>query len=254
MNSFAFPTSWALRRVLLILVFVLTGGNSAIAQVYKCKGADGKLQLSDRPCVGAKSTEVVPDKWGSVSAEDRAAAQQRAARMQQDADVIDTERASARQASTAISSSSASQPPPAATLSTDHVRDCVRNVERQLLKPDERERLVAACRTTPAPTSVAEQSSVDNCRREVDRQLLSGEEKARRMAQCSGAAVPEPTQQAKKPDVDKKTAAGGPVGALHCNDSGCSDSSGNWYKKKMNGNFAGPNGACYVRNGYMHCP
>lgn len=243
-------SSQAFRTVPFVLALFLAGAQPALAQVYKCKGADGKLQLSDRPCVGAKSSEVVPDKWGSVSAEDRIAAQQRAARMQQSADAIDAERASAKQESAAAASSA---PPPAPALSTDHIRDCTRNVDRQLLTDEQRVRLVAACKSAPALTKEEEQTA-EGCRRWVDRQLLSGEEKARRMAQCSGAAVPEPTQQVKKPDVGKGAAAGGPMGTLHCNGAGCSDASGNWYKKKMNGDFAGPNGACYVRNGHMHCP
>ena len=73
-----------LKHVLFLVIAFAAAGASA--QVYKCKGVDGKLQFSDKPCLGAKQTELVPDRGSYVSPEQQYEAQQRTARMRDEID------------------------------------------------------------------------------------------------------------------------------------------------------------------------
>lgn len=57
------------------------------------------------------------------------------------------------------------------------------------------------------------------------------------------------------PSAPAKAAAPIPAtpGVLHCNDAGCSDDQGNWYRQGGNGNYWGPNGSCQERGGMLYC-
>jgi hypothetical protein len=68
----------------LLLVVVAATAFKADAQVFKCKGADGKTQFSDTPCKGAAQAEIVKDRGSYVAPQDQYNAQQRTARMQGD--------------------------------------------------------------------------------------------------------------------------------------------------------------------------
>ena len=46
-------------KIAILLIAISTGPGPALAQVYRCE-ADGKINYSDAPCLGAKRIDVTP--------------------------------------------------------------------------------------------------------------------------------------------------------------------------------------------------
>jgi hypothetical protein len=101
-------------KYLLMLAAAAVGG-TADAQVYKCKGPDGKVQFSDKLCKSANASEVVPDRM-PVTRQQQYEAQQRARQMQDEAAALDQQPAAALDAGQDGSGSSARQAAPQPTL------------------------------------------------------------------------------------------------------------------------------------------
>ena len=80
-------------KYLLVLAAAAAGG-AADAQVYKCKGPDGKVQFSDTLCKSANASEVVPDRM-PVTRQQQYEAQQRVRQMQDEAATLDQQPAAA---------------------------------------------------------------------------------------------------------------------------------------------------------------
>jgi hypothetical protein len=62
-------------KYILVLLMAIASGTAG-AQVYKCKGADGKLQFSDTRCKAGHTLEIVPDHTSYVTPQQRLEAQQ----------------------------------------------------------------------------------------------------------------------------------------------------------------------------------
>lgn len=229
----------------------------AVAQVYKCKGADGKLNFSDRPC--AATAEIVPNKWGTVSPEERLEAQKPAASMQQSADAIDAERAEAsarqRQAIEAkerstVAAAAANQ---AQKADADAMAACVRDVERRGAPQNVKAEMMAACRTAGAEQRATGSSSlVGDCVKNVERSGASEREKARQIARCHGGDVqPEYVEHRLAPAAP----AYSPPGRMKsCEFGKCRDSDGNVYKDRGNGRFTRSDGkSCRTQGSVVYC-
>lgn len=184
-----------------LLIAALAFSFSAHAQVFKCKGDDGKTQLSDRPCMGAVQTEIVKDRGSYVSPEDQMAARQRTAQMQGEIYQKEQEKAQAAAAynaevkrQEAIDARKA-ETAKASAAESDAISSCIRDVERRGASQNAKAELISACRTS----GVAQRSSgttsdaVRECVRNVERTGASEKVKSRELARCHGADVqPEP--------------------------------------------------------------
>ena len=137
----------------ILLFAMVVAASSADAQVFKCIGADGKIKFSDKPCVGAKQTELVPDRGSYVSPEQQYEAQQRTATMREEINAQQQEVAAANAArhaeykrEEAVSAQKAARTQ-AADNSADAVANCVRDVERRGASQNVKAEMIAACRT-----------------------------------------------------------------------------------------------------------
>lgn len=185
----------------LLLLAMLVSSLNVAAQVFKCKGADGKIQFSDTPCRGATQSEIVKDRGSYVDPQDQYNAQQRTARMQSEIAAKDNEKAAAvaayqgelkHQEAEAARKASASQ---AAANDADAVAACVRDVERRGAAQNVKAEMIAACRTAGLGQRSMGISgdAVSNCVKNVERTGASEKEKARQLAICHGGDVqPEP--------------------------------------------------------------
>jgi len=227
------PLLSAMRDITAALILVVGFSGSAMAQVYKCKGADGKLQFSDRPCPGANTAEIVPNKWGSVSAQDRLEAQQRASQMQQEANQLDAAKAdaAARQRQdnqvaerAAAASAAANQQ---RQNDADAMAACVKDVERRGASQNVKAEMMAACRTAGAQQRASGSSSlVSDCVKNVERSGASEKEKARQIALCHGGDV--------QPERLPPPAPITPAVITSCDRDGCWDSKGRRYEERGN--------------------
>ena len=213
----------------LVIAFAAAGAN---AQVYKCKGADGKIQFSDKPCVGAKQIELVPDRGSYVSPEQQYEAQQRTARMRDEINAQEQEVTSANVArhaeykrEEAVSAQKAARTQ-AADNSADAVANCVRDVERRGASQNVKAEMIAACRTAGSTQRATgtPSSAVSECVKNVERTGASEREKARQIALCHGGDVqPEVYRPAHPVALNP---APQPV-IKSCNGPSCSDQFGN---------------------------
>lgn len=161
-------------RFLLSLVLVLVSA-SASAQLYKCKGSDGKIQFSDTACKVGSKTEIVPDR-APITEQQRYDALQRSFQMQNEAAALDDEKTAAQanyqaqqqqKEAQAAKQASASQ---TASNDTEAIQNCVRDVERRGAAQNVKAEMIAACRTaglTQRSTGISG-DAVKNCVRDVE--------------------------------------------------------------------------------------
>jgi hypothetical protein len=179
-------------KYILVLLMAIASGTAG-AQVYKCKGADGKLQFSDTRCKAGHTLEIVPDHTSYVTPQQRLEAQQRAAQMQGEAAARDTEKANVQAAQQARIAERAQpvEAPVKGPSDSDAMAKCVRDVERQGASEKVKAELLAACRTS----GVVQRSSgtagdtVSDCVKNVERTGAAGKTKATEIARCHGAYV-----------------------------------------------------------------
>lgn len=185
----------------VVSVVIAIASLAANAQVYKCQSANGKLQFSDKPCVGAAQSEVVPDKTARVTPQQQYEAQQRTARMQSELTAQDDERSAAkagrsaeqqREEDIAARNSENAARNRTAASDADAVNECIKDVERRGGLPDVKTRMIAACRTAGASqrTQGASADAVKVCVAAVERSAASENEKTRQIAVCHGGDVP----------------------------------------------------------------
>lgn len=182
----------------VVSVVIAFASLAANAQVYKCQGANGKLQFSDKPCLGAAQSELVPDKTSRVTPQQQYEAQQRTARMQSELTAQDDERSAAKAGRSAeqqreeeIAARNAARNRTAAN-DADAVNECIKDVERRGGLPDVKTRMIGACRTagTSQRTQGSSADAVKACVAAVERSAASENEKTRQIAVCHGGDVP----------------------------------------------------------------
>ena len=187
-----------LRYILLLMVVIAAG--SADAQVFKCKGADGKTQFSDTPCPAGSRSELLPDR-APVTRQQHEEALQRGRQIQDEAAAVDEEKSTAqatqptRQARQDTGAGRQAAAEGATPDYSDAVAACVRDVERHGASAGVKAEMIVACRTArPAQASSGlSGDALATCVRNVERTGASERDKTRQLATCHGADVqPEP--------------------------------------------------------------
>ena len=228
------------KHSLFLLLFMVGIGNTH-AQVFKCKGPDGKTQFSDTACKFGNNSEVVPDR-APVTKQQQYDAQQRAARLQDEAATLDQTKAGAQaeQQAQQQRQETTKQVTPATNGGNDSeaISNCVKDVERRGASQNVKAEMIAACRTaglTQRSTGTSSEA-VQTCVKNVERTGASEKEKARQLATCHGGDVqPEPTT------------------ITSCDRDDCQDNQGNHYKK-VGPNMVGTNGnVCQTIGNRLHC-
>jgi hypothetical protein len=187
-----------------IVAIVVAGlAFNASAEVFKCKGSDGKVQFSDTHCQAGSASEVMPDRL-PVTSQQRQEAQQRGAQMQREAASLEENEAIAqgnRRASAQRRSAEQDRLPPAApaTANADAYANCIRDVERHGASQNVKAELIAACRTAGRGSASGSRNNygdtrtdadtVAECVRSVERTGASEAEKSRQLAICHGGDV-----------------------------------------------------------------
>lgn len=173
-------------KFVLFLTFAVSA-TVVNAEVFKCEGANGKVQFSDTACATGKRSEVLPDR-APITAQQQQDARQRNQRLQNQTAEPITEKVAAQAAPSAQIQSPAPN-------DADAVANCVRDVERRGAAQNVKAELIAACQSagrTQRSTNQAS-SAVDDCVRNVERTGASEKDKARQIAVCHGGDVkPEP--------------------------------------------------------------
>ena len=228
------------KHSLFLLLLIAAIGN-ANAQVFKCKGPDGKTQFSDTACKTGINSEIVPDR-APVTKQQQYDAQQRAARLQDESASLDQTKAGAQaeQQAQQQGQETAKQVTPAANGVNDSeaISNCVKDVERRGASQNVKAEMIAACRTAGFSQRSTGTSSeaVQTCVKNVERTGASEKEKTRQLATCHGGDVkPEPTT------------------ITSCDRDDCRDNQGNHYKK-VGPNLVGTNGnICQTIGNRLHC-
>lgn len=185
-----------------ILLFILPAlSMPAAAQAYKCRSADGRMEITNTPCPsGANTVKTVREE--PVSEASRQRAEQEAARMRESLDKLEAtqrrEEAAERERQASERQASQRQPVVSSESNGRSVEDCLRDLDRQALQPAQRAQMEAACRGAPQPVYVPVPvvvqnhggNPVDNCIAEVQRLNLMPAERQRRINQCQGSYSP----------------------------------------------------------------
>ena len=227
----------------LFLLLLMAAIGNVNAQVFKCKGADGKTQFSDTPCKAGNNSEVVPDR-APVTKQQQYDAQQRAARLQDESAALDQSKANAQAEHQAQQQrqevAKQTAPLPVAVNDTEAISNCVKDVERRGASQNVKAEMIAACRTAGAAQRSMGGSGDDvkNCVKNVERTGASEKEKARQLAVCHGGDVqPEPL-----PVVVKQKQLQNPSVIKNCSNGVCQDQYGNVYRKDVMGNLESSDG------------
>lgn len=187
-------------RVYFALLFTLAVGTAG-AEVYKCKGADGKTQFSDTACRAGSSATIVPDR-APLTAQQHEEAKQRARQQQDEALANDAGQSAASGAQPAADDRQV----PAKKAShesedAEAAARCIRDIERHGAPQNDKAEMIAACRTAGLVqrTSGISGDAVDNCVRSVERSGASEREKVRQLALCHGGDVQPKVIERRRP-------------------------------------------------------
>ena len=236
----------------LLLVVMTIAATQANAEVFKCKGADGKVQFSDTACKAGSRSEVIPDR-APVTQQQQYEALQRGEQMQNEAAAVDGERAAARASQQAQDADAERKlaVSKAASNDTDAVAACVRDVERRGASQNVKAEMLAACRTAglvQRSTGISG-DAVSNCVKNVERTGASEKEKARQLALCHGGDVqPEP--------IPLPVEKAGPAPLLvikNCTGSTCTDQMGNRYTTTQGKTVRSDGKRCYQQGNAFYC-
>ena len=239
-----------MNKYILYLVIALLTDNVA-AQVFKCKGPDGKVQFSDKACQAGNSAEVVPDR-APVSQQQRDEARQRAQQMKDESATLDGQKAAVNAAYQAEQQrrddEKAKQAAEAKTVANDSdaAAKCVRDVERRGPSEGVKAEMIAACRTAGLSQRSMGMTgdAVSTCVKNVERTGASEKEKARQIAACHGGDVqPEPPP----PPKPKPTAI------TTCDGGGCWDNVGNRYNRVGGSLFRSDGKVCQILGNSLQC-
>lgn len=192
-------------KILIGLLLAFTA-LSAQAEIYKCRLADGRTEISSAPCPGGSTTlsarpaETVPEASREQAERDvarmRSFVEQREAEQRRDEAASNRQLEAERQADAARS-----------IYETNDMEACLRELGRQNVDARRRGELEAICRAKekPAPAVVAvpmpayPAHGVDACIQNVLRLRLAPAEQERRIAQCRGVSMPPTAQPKPKP-------------------------------------------------------
>jgi hypothetical protein len=178
---------------------------SAQAEIYKCRLADGRTEISSAPCPGGSTTlstrpaETVPEASREQAERDvarmRSFVEQREAEQRREEAADNRQRQAEQQAEAARS-----------IYETNDMDSCLRELGRQNVDAGRRAELEAVCRAktkasspvvvVPVPAYPAH--GIDGCVQNVLRLRLAPAEQERRIAQCRGFAVVPPVVQPKQ--------------------------------------------------------
>jgi len=245
-----------IRHILLIAMVVTASG--AGAQVFKCKGADGKIQFSDKPCAGAKQTERLPDRTSYVTPEQQYEAQQRTARMRDEIDTNAQEVAAANAVRHAefkrelAAEAQRAEREQATANASDAVAACVRDVERRGASQNVKAQMIAACRTAGRKQQATgtPSSEVSECVKNVERTGASEREKARQIALCHGGEVqPEVHRPIRQATVNPTPQAV----IKSCNGPMCTDQFGTRYTTTVGKTVRSDGKRCYQQGSRLYC-
>ncbi|MBS1229750.1 MAG: hypothetical protein H6R17_3027 [Proteobacteria bacterium] len=234
-----------------LLAVLASTAVSADADVFKCKGADGKVQFSDTACKADSTSELMPDR-APVTQQQSHEAQQRGQRLQNEAAALDEEKASARaaqQAQQQRQDSEAVKKSATAKISDDDaeaVATCVKDVERRGASQNVKAEMIAACRTAGSAqrSSGISSDAVSTCVRNVERTGASEKDKARQLALCHGGDVqPEPLPPPKPH----------PTTVTSCDKANCWDNLGGRYNKTGSKLIRSDGKVCQLIGNLLNC-
>ena len=175
---------------------------SSQAEIYKCRLADGRTEISSAPCSGGSATlsarpaETVPE--ASREQAERDVARMRSFVEQREAEQRREEAAYTRQQETERQAEAARR-----VYETSDMESCLRELGRQNVDAARRTELEAVCRGKSAalspviavPVPVYPAHGIDACVQNVLRLRLAPAEQERRIAQCRGITVLPPVTQ-----------------------------------------------------------
>lgn len=175
---------------------------SAQAEIYKCRLADGRTEISSSPCTGGSTTlsarpaETVPEASREQAERDvarmRSFVEQREAEQRREDAAHNQQQEAERQAAASRS-----------IYATNDMDSCLRELGQQNVDAGRRAELEAVCRgKTKAPSPVIvvpvpayPAHGVDACVQNVLRLRLAPTEQERRIALCRGITVVPPVAQ-----------------------------------------------------------
>ncbi|WP_412480675.1 DUF4124 domain-containing protein [Azonexus sp. IMCC34839] len=142
-------------KPLFALLLTALCTSTALADVYKCRNADGSVEISNSPCAGGASTlKSRPDE--KVSEADRQRAEKDVEKMRDYVDkreaVQRSEAAAEREAAARQAKNAQSQPSPRIYGSAD---ECLRDVAQMGLEANQRSQMEADCRRIGSSSGVS---------------------------------------------------------------------------------------------------
>lgn len=170
----------------ILFLALAASATLANAEVFKCEGANGKIQFSDTACATGNRSQVIPDR-APISAQQQQDAQQKNQRLQDLAAEPAGEKVAAQ-----ASQSQTQNPAPDDSAA---VANCVRDVERRGASQNVKAELIAACQSAGQNQRAKNIAgdAVSDCVRNIERMGASEKDKARQIAVCHGGDVkPEP--------------------------------------------------------------
>lgn len=242
-----------MKPTILFFAVQLIATGPAVADVYKCRGADGKTIISDTGCYGSSQTTSVRHSEFPTPQQQREALELHARRQQQ--------LNSIEAANTAWRSQPASpspvpvnpQQPQEGSQASDEeaIRQCIRDVERQGMPERRKVELITACRTAGLNqrASGTGEDAVSNCVRNVERTGATGSQKARQIAICHGGDVPPEPRLVSPSHVGQMPQAV----IKNCNGPSCTDQLGNRYTTTYGKTVRSDGKRCYQQGSVMYC-
>lgn len=179
------------RWISLFLLSALALNGPAGAQAYKCRNADGRMEITNTPCPSGSNT-VKTVREEPVSEASRQQTEKEVARMRE---YVEKREAAQRREEAAERERQAGQRQTTAGREENgrSVDDCLRDLDRQALQPAQRAQMEAACRGNPqpavyvpVPVPVYGGDPVSLCIQNVERQNLPPLERERRLSECRG--------------------------------------------------------------------
>lgn len=185
-----------------LALMLLASAWPAAAEIYKCRTADGRTEITNAPCPSERGTlSVRADE--TVPAETHEQAERDVQRMR---DFVDQRASEQRQEAAAEQQRQAEENQAEATrrvYAAENMEICLAELGQITLPTDRRAELEAICRAKAAapvvvgvPVYGGIASPVDDCIARVMRLRLAPAEQQRRIAQCRGVASPPPRQPA----------------------------------------------------------
>lgn len=189
----------------LVGVILASGACSAVADVYKCRTAAGKIEISSTPCTGGRRTEkavaadpVSPEQRELAERDLKRAREYVADREQSQRAEREAEERAAERQRKQLAETPPPPPPPASApgaipsagspyvIVADPIARCRYAVEQQHLSPLKREEALAKCNALGAPAAAGptKLGPANPCEAAAD-QVLPQAAKERRYANCN---------------------------------------------------------------------